>query len=929
MISHRHFPRGWLFGSLLASLSTVGLAQAVAPVGGAGRDEEPKKDVVVELGRFEVKTDKDSGYQAADTLSAGRLSTNLLMTPSDTTALTREFLNDLGAFNMVEASSWLTSAIEQDQGAQNGTSSNIDPRDSGNNTQLRGQSTQASTRNYFPSSTTPGEYVVERVEGESGPNAILYGVGGPGGQVNYITKRAQSRNFIRTRGRASSFGTASGSVDLNRRLSPQLDLRYNGFWSRGRTWQDRVKDNTVGNAFNVIYRPASGWRVSLDADFGHSYRSWRVDTYTDGSSSWNGTAFSGPITATQAGAAGLSVLGSGNSLNYWVWINGLGLMNWKGYGQTAGSSHNLYPYGYPDNRAIPNLPKIPFWSFNVAPDDVHVTAQNRDLQGSVSKTFASGLTAEFAWVGTAIFQDGAKNSFSPGIQGIRIDPNRLLPTGQPNPNFGKYYTQMEYGYNVDGSYRKSQAERLAFGYPIKLGRFGTQNMSLIAQRQDDRTRQRFNRLFNPSAPGAVLANNNLVYVFRYFDDPTTQLPDLKATLPFREVQDTDSIARNRDDSFTLGTAGSYFHDRLSLVGGFRRESYTSDSKAIGTRDPVTSVVTNYIATRLTAMHGSSSAGAVFFPIKALGAYVHYDEGFTVLSNPNPNLDGSYSPTAIAASRNFSYGVRLNLLEGRLVGSIGHYRTNTSGITGVTLTPYNNALNANKAPLIPAGNLVTAAATIADATVTQGLGWEANATAALSKNFRLLFNVALPDVKIIDQYPAFRKWFQAQLPTFEKWANDATLPASDTRRSLSVTAITSGQRLLNDSAVGRTQNRMFDYRVNIFGNYTIPATWLKGVRVGAGAQFFGPRVIGAPLTDATGYLYDRAYHLATASLGYRFSRRLVGEKMDVDLQLNVVNLFAYADPLFAGTAVYNNTLQYPNYYTIPEPRTVRLTTTFSF
>jgi hypothetical protein len=59
------------------------------------------------------------------------------------------------------------------------------------------------------------------------------------------------------------------------------------------------------------------------------------------------------------------------------------------------------------------------------------------------------------------------------------------------------------------------------------------------------------------------------------------------------------------------------------------------------------------------------------------------------------------------------------------------------------------------------------------------------------------------------------------------------------------------------------------------------------------------------------------------------QRVAGQKLDVDVQLNLVNAFAYDNPLFAGTAVYNNTFQYPNYYTIPEPRTVRLTTTFSF
>lgn len=918
-----------LCGVAFAFITLVAAAQTVPPDRLAPRDPATKDKTIVELAPFQVKADEDSGYTAADTLNAGRLSTNLLMTPSDTTALTREFINDIGAFSMVEASSWLTSAIEIDQGAQSGSSGNIDPRDSGTNTQIRGQATAASTRNYFPSSTTPGEYNVERVEGEAGPNAILYGVGGPGGQVNYITKRAQGRNFVRVRGRASSYGTIYGSVDLNRHLSPALDLRYNGYWQRGKTWQDRVKDNSHGNAFSVVYRPWKNARLTVDADFGGSYRSWRIDNYQDSVSTWNRTGFSGPLTATQAAAAGLAVLGASNSQHYWVWINGVGLMDWKGYGQTTGTGHNLYPFSYPDTRIIPNMPKLPHPSFYIAPDQVHVTADTRDLQAAFSKTFDFGLTAEVAVVSTAIHQDGAKNSFSPGINGIKIDPNKLLPNGQPNPNYGKYYTQMEYGYNVDGSFRKSEAERIAFGYPIKLGQLGTQTLSLIGQHQEDRTRQRFNRLYTPSSLPALINNNNLVYVFRYFDDPTTSLPDLSQNITLKEVQDTDNIAHNKDDSLTIGTAGSYFHDRLSLIGGFRREKYSSTSSVIGTRDAATAAVTSRIETPLDAVHSSASVGAVYFPIRVVGGYVHYDEGFSVISNPNPNIDGSYSPSAIVGSRNFSAGLRFNFVQGKLVGSLGHYRTNTSGISAVTLTTYNNALKANGAPLLPAGNAVTAASTIADAQITQGLGWEASATASLSRSFRLLCNIALPDVKIVEQYPAFTKWFQNTLPTLEKWANDPALLPNDNRRTTALAAITAGQRLVNDSAVGRTQNRIYNYRVNVFGNYTLPATFLKGLRIGGGAQFFGKRVIGAPLADPNGYVYDRAYHLATASLGYNFAKRIGGEKYNVDVQLNVINLFAYDNPLFGGTAVYNNTIQYPNYYTIAEPRTVRLTTTLSF
>jgi outer membrane receptor for monomeric catechols len=153
-----------VFALFLFAGPAANLGAAETPLAPPSSKENP-----VEMLPFLVATDKDNGYAAADTISSGRLSTNLLMTPSSTTVLTRDFLNDLGAATMVEASSWLTSGIEQPQGAVNGSSMNVDPSDSGANTQLRGQATQPSTRNYFPSSTTPGDYNVERLEGAAGP----------------------------------------------------------------------------------------------------------------------------------------------------------------------------------------------------------------------------------------------------------------------------------------------------------------------------------------------------------------------------------------------------------------------------------------------------------------------------------------------------------------------------------------------------------------------------------------------------------------------------------------------------------------------------------------------------------------------------------------------------------------------------------------
>ena len=111
------------------------------------------------LSPFTVNTEKDRGYIAADSLLAGRLSTELLKTPSDITVLTRDFINDIGATDYLEASAYLTNTYAtmpagQDFGAQNN---------------FRGLGGGFPTRNYFKHNNTLDFYNVERVRAPAAP----------------------------------------------------------------------------------------------------------------------------------------------------------------------------------------------------------------------------------------------------------------------------------------------------------------------------------------------------------------------------------------------------------------------------------------------------------------------------------------------------------------------------------------------------------------------------------------------------------------------------------------------------------------------------------------------------------------------------------------------------------------------------------------
>ena len=62
----------------------------------------PESDTL-QLSPFEVRTDKDTGYTATNTLAGSRLNTSLRDTPAAISVFTKEFLDDIGAINVTEA----------------------------------------------------------------------------------------------------------------------------------------------------------------------------------------------------------------------------------------------------------------------------------------------------------------------------------------------------------------------------------------------------------------------------------------------------------------------------------------------------------------------------------------------------------------------------------------------------------------------------------------------------------------------------------------------------------------------------------------------------------------------------------------------------------------------------------------------------------
>ena len=83
----------YILAAIVAAISVWPLtAQTVAPVA-----PKPADDDTVTLTPFEVTTNKDTGYQATDTLAGTRIRTDLRDVGSAISVVTKEFLKDIGA----------------------------------------------------------------------------------------------------------------------------------------------------------------------------------------------------------------------------------------------------------------------------------------------------------------------------------------------------------------------------------------------------------------------------------------------------------------------------------------------------------------------------------------------------------------------------------------------------------------------------------------------------------------------------------------------------------------------------------------------------------------------------------------------------------------------------------------------------------------
>lgn len=212
------------YSLLLCAASSVPLAaQSTAPATTPAAEQEQEEVIV--LSPFEVTTEENEGYTAANTLAGNRLNTELRDIGNAVTVITPQFLKDIGATSNESLLQYTTGTeVGNIQGnfAGLGDGAQLNETDRftrpNQNTRVRGLAAADNARDYFLTDIPWDGYNVDRVDLQRGPNSIMFGLGSPAGLINTTTQSANFKNSGEIDFRFGSYGTTRASINLNREL---------------------------------------------------------------------------------------------------------------------------------------------------------------------------------------------------------------------------------------------------------------------------------------------------------------------------------------------------------------------------------------------------------------------------------------------------------------------------------------------------------------------------------------------------------------------------------------------------------------------------------------------------------------------------------------------------------------------------------------
>jgi iron complex outermembrane recepter protein len=710
----------------LLSSNLRAAAASPAPVAPA-----PTRDEPVELSPFVVTEQTDTGYAATNSLDGSRLNTALRDTPASISVFTKDFLDDIGATSIEEILRYDVNAdmsFGGDDPVGAGSQDNMFG-DRGVTFNVRGLAGSTSVDG-FQNAAEPNTYNIERVGSTRGPNAILFGTGSAGGNLNFRTRQPQlSRNLNLIELKLADESTKRGAVDVNRvLLKDKLALRIMGVWDRkGSPQPHQYSDH---QAITL----AAKYQFRRDTDLTVSYERGHTEGVTG--RNWNHIdALSRFMTGLDAGdfrwneareryenANGTALnnanAGTGNLNNRTVLVYGPDLtvapMFWEGASTTANRttfSTNDAIFNSPDNNIVSEAFE-PHGSVTSSGAGEFAGVSTNNLTATFNHRWFSRLFMELAYNHAERHSDTTLGQ-NPDL---RADLNYRLPDGSLNPYFfgnGYYFSQQNYLRLK----RKNDNDtvRASFSYEHDLGkRWGLHRFAVMAERnvnQEQRLRSRevwAGRPYNANPENAA----NQVFRRRYFQiggpfanytagfqpGNPTNLESFRSgfasvgtlTTDWAPPNDRDFDDEITTDSYMAVMQNFMFDRRLVTTVGLRDDTIEAVGPRI-LRDAATGKFRFATAADQAAFTPRQqdwystdessgirrSLGAVFHLTRNFSLTANYSSGVGLGERNRSALPDDLTPPPFKGT-GYDYGIAFSFLENRVSGAIKRYRSEVLG-----------------------------------------------------------------------------------------------------------------------------------------------------------------------------------------------------------------------------------------------------------
>jgi len=213
----------------------------------------PEDQPVLTLNTFAVRSERDYGYRATNSITATRVGSAIADTPINIAVLTEHFITDLGAIELREVISRVA-----------GVTTSQRDRDL---FKIRGFDSPVLRDGFARERYAPTAFI-DRIEVVKGPNAIFFGRVAPGGVVNMITKKPKWTQEEDVKLTYGSYDYLRGELDVTGPLSKTFAYRVYGSYIDSGDWRDYNynREANLNGAFTWQITP----KLQLDVNLEHA-----------------------------------------------------------------------------------------------------------------------------------------------------------------------------------------------------------------------------------------------------------------------------------------------------------------------------------------------------------------------------------------------------------------------------------------------------------------------------------------------------------------------------------------------------------------------------------------------------------------------------------------------------------------------------------